>query len=117
MSQIIIDANQVADFIARKVGVFAVPSERLRADIGSVQVEKVVMREPAGPQPALRLSFDMAEAFGVELLVKLQEFAADPAGYMVDLFENLRGIRHAASMRRNGRQAEIAAVYEGMRNG
>lgn len=116
MSQIYLDANQIAAFIANKVGVFAVPSPRLRADVGAVQIEKVMLREVTGEQPAVRLSFDMPEAFGVTLMVKLREFGADPGRYMANLFENLQGIRHAAWMRRQGRQAEIAAVYEGMQH-
>jgi len=117
MSQILIDANQVADFIARKVDAIAVPSPRLRADVGAVQVDKVLLREPVGEQPSLRLSFETADAFGVELMVKLREFATDPNAYMADLMENLQGIRHAGRLRRNNRQAEIAAVYEELANG
>lgn len=116
MSQIYIDANQIAAFIANKVGVFAVPSSRLRADVGAVQIEKLIVGVVTDPQPAVRLSFDMPEGFGVTLMVKLREFAADPGRYMVDLFENLQGIRHAAWMRRQGRQAEVAAVYEAMQH-
>jgi hypothetical protein len=116
MSQIYVDANQVAAFIATKVSGFAVPSARLRADVGAVQIDKVLVREVTGQEPAVRLSFDMPEAFGVELLVKLREFAASPAGYMADLFDNLQGICHAAWMRRQGRQAEVAAVYEAMQH-
>ncbi|MBD9415919.1 hypothetical protein IB234_15255 [Pseudomonas sp. PDM16] len=116
MSQIYVDANQIAVFVATKVSPFAVPSTRLRADVGAVQIEKVMVREVSGEEPAVRLSFDMSGGFGVQLLVKLREIAADPAGYMAALFDNLHGIRHAAWMRRQGRQAEVAAVYEGMKH-
>ncbi|WXL27752.1 hypothetical protein WG219_09995 [Ectopseudomonas mendocina] len=116
MSKIYVDANQGAVFIATKVSVFAVASARLRTDIGAVQIDNVLVREASGQLPAVRLSFEMPEALGVELLVKLDEFAADPAGYLFDLFDNLQGIRHAALMRRSGRKDEVSAVYEAMKH-
>ncbi|EIY2512148.1 hypothetical protein ACUHOO_000789 [Pseudomonas aeruginosa] len=110
--------KQVADIIARQVVPFAVPGSRLRKDIGNVQVGgPVIIKEVSGEVPAVLLAFEMEGEYGVELQVKLPEFAADPAAYIRDLLENLRGIRYSADRRRLGRQAEIAAVYEGLPNG
>lgn len=111
-----IDVNRrdVAIFIASKLAPMAAPSLKLRNDLANIQIDNVKIEESYHEHPALRIKFDIAEGMGVELLVKLAEFAINPTQYMRDLFENLEGIRYAAISRRNGRQAEIASVFSQM---
>ncbi|WP_347506191.1 hypothetical protein [Pseudomonas anguilliseptica] len=79
-----------------------------------MQVDQVVLIENHDEHPAIQFNFDVAEGMGLEVRVKLAEFAANPATYMRDLLESLQGIRLAALQRRAGRQDEIAAVYRQM---
>jgi hypothetical protein len=111
---ITIERAQVATFIASKLAALAVPSPGVRADIGPVQVDKVLLVEHFDEHPAIRFRFEMAGGFGAEVSVKLAEFGASPSAYMRDLLENLQGIRHAAHQRRAGRMAEVSAVYSQM---
>lgn len=108
---ITVSPAQVANFIAGKLAEIAVPSTRLRQDIGPIQVDRINLVENNEAHPALQFKFDVAEGMGLEIRVKLAEFAASPAAYIRDLLENLQGIRHAALQRRAGRQAEVDAVY------
>ncbi|GGL61529.1 hypothetical protein GCM10009091_49030 [Pseudomonas brenneri] len=117
MTTITIGWKQVADVIARLVAPMAVQSLQLRRDIGLVQVDAVEIKEPDGKHPAVRVQFEMADALGVLLNVKLAEFAADPIKYMQDLLNHLRDMEHSAKLRRAGRQAEINVVYEAMNHG
>lgn len=114
---ITIERAQVANFIASKLAVLAVPSPSVRADIGPVQVDNVLLVEHFEEHPAIRFRFELPGGFGAEVRVKLAEFAAGPATYMRDLLEHLQGIRHAAMQRRAGRMAEVSAVYAQMNGG
>ncbi len=107
-----VTAAQVAAFVAGKLASLAVPSPRLRQDIGAIQIDRGIIVENYEEHPTVRLQFDTAAGMGVELNVRLAEFAADPAAYMRDLLDNLQGIQHAAQLRRGGRQAEIEAMHE-----
>ena len=109
---ITVTAAQVAAFVANKLTPLAVPSPRLRHDIGAIQIDCGIIVEHYEEHPAVCLQFDTAAGMGVELSVRLAEFAVDPTAYMRDLLENLQGIQHAAQLRRDGRQAEVAAVSE-----
>ncbi|SEJ46619.1 hypothetical protein SAMN05216201_10982 [Pseudomonas linyingensis] len=109
---ITVNAAQVAAFVAGKLAPLAVPSPRLRPDIGAIQIDRGIIVEHYEEHPTVRLQFDTAAGMGVELNVRLAEFAADPATYMRDLLENLQGIQHAAQLRRAGRQTEIEAMHE-----
>lgn len=115
-NQTYIDVNRrdVATFIASKLAPMAVPSMNLRNDVANIQIDSVMLSESYREIPAVRFKLDVAEGMGVELLVKLVEFATDPTGYMRDLLENLQGIRFAASQRRNGRQAEVSQMFQQM---
>ena len=117
MRNINIGWKQVADVIARLVAPMTVQSLQLRRDIGLVQVDAVEIKKPDGAHPAVQLQFEMADALGVQLNVKLAEFAADPIQYMKDLLHHLRSLEHSAKMRRAGRQAEINVVYEAITHG
>jgi hypothetical protein len=117
MKTINIGWKQVADVIARLVAPMAVQSLQLRRDIGLVQVDSVEIKELDSVHSAVRVQFEMADALGVLLNVKLAEFAANPVKYMQDLLVNLREIEHSTKLRRAGRQAEINAVYEAMNHG
>lgn len=114
---ITVDRAQVASFIASKLAELAVPSHSVRADIGPVQVDSVLLVESFEEHPAIRFRFEIPGGFGAEIRVKLSEFAAAPATYMRDMMENLQGIRHAAMQRRAGRMSEVAAVYSQMKGG
>ena len=112
-----IDVNRrdVAIFIASKLAPMAVPSLKLRNDLANIQIDNVKIEESYHEHPALRIKFDIAEGMGVELLVKLLDFALDPVGYMRDLMENLNGIKFQALNRRNDRQAEVSSMFQQMR--
>lgn len=117
MSKTHVDVNrrEVASFIAGKIAPMAVPSMKVRNDIANIQVDHVKIEESYHEHPALRFKFDTAEGMGVELLVKLLDFALDPVGYMRDLMENINGIKFEALKRRNGRQAEVSSMFQQMR--
>lgn len=111
---ITIERGQVANFIASKLAALAVPSPGVRADIGPVQVDNVLLVEHFVEHPAVRFRLELVGGFGAEVLVKLAEFGAGPSAYMRDLLENLQGIRYAAQQRRAGRMAEVSAVFSQM---
>ena len=117
MSKTYIDVNRrdVATFIASKLAPMAVPSLKLRNDLANIQIDNVKIEESYHQHPAVRLNFEIAEGMGIELLVKLVDFALDPTGYMRDLLENINGIKHKALNRRNGRKAEVSSMYQQMR--
>ncbi|MDH0796438.1 MULTISPECIES: hypothetical protein [Pseudomonas] len=117
MTSMTIGWKQIADVIARLVAPMAVQSLQLRRDIGLVQVDAVEIKEPDGAYPAIRVQFEMAEALGVTLNIKLAEFTADPVPYMQGMLLHLRDMEHSAKLRRAGRQAEINVVYEAITHG
>lgn len=106
-----IDRRQVADFIARKLGALAQPADKLRNDISNVQVDQISLLENYTVVPAIQFKFEIAGGFGMEVRVRIHEFAANPKQYMADLLENMAGIHHAAMQRRTGHQAAVSAVY------
>lgn len=110
-SFITVDRQEVAGFIASHVAPMAVPSQRVRNDVANVQIDMVVVVENYDEHPAARLKLDVAEGMGLDIVVKLAEFAENPSEYMRDLVGNLHGIRLAALQRRSDRQAEVSQVY------
>lgn len=111
-----IDRRQVADFIARKLGALAQPTDKLRNDIAHVQVDQVSLLENYTVVPAIQFKFEIAGGFGMEVMVRIHEFAASPKQYMADLLENMAGIHHAAMQRRNDHHAVVSSVYSQIRS-
>lgn len=111
---ITVEHRQVASFIASKLAPLAVPSHQVRNDVANIQVDPVLVVENHDEHPAIQFKFDVADGMGLEVRVKLAEFAANPAGYMRELMESVQGIRIAALQRRNDRRAEVAQVYRQM---
>lgn len=109
-----INTKQVAVHVAGLLQKVAVPSLRHRKDIGDIQVDKVVIHEPTdnGEYPALQFSFEMANGLGAEVRVRLDQFAADPHGYIKDLLGNLRDMQFAAMQRRSGQRLMVAGVRQ-----
>jgi hypothetical protein len=115
-NQTYIDVNRrdVATFIASKLAPMAVPTMQLRNDLANIQIDHVVLIENYNEIPSVRFKLDIQEGMGVELMVRLVEFATNPTGYMRNLLENLQGIQHSALQRRNGRQAEVSRMFQQM---
>lgn len=111
---ITVEHRQVASFIASKLAPLAVPSNQVRNDLANIQVDPVLVVENFDEHPAVQFKLDVADGMGLEVRVKLAEFAANPVGYMRDLLENVQGIRFAALQRRNDRRAEVAQIYQQM---
>lgn len=110
-----VNRREVATFIASKLSPMAVPSMKIRNDVANIQIDNIMLTEACWEHPALRLKLEIAEDMGIELLVKLTDFALNPTGYMRDLLENINGIKYEALNRRNGRQAEVSSMFQQMR--
>lgn len=111
---ITVEHRQVASFIASKLAPLAAPSSQVRNDVSNIQVDPVLVVENFDEHPAVQFKLDVAYGMGLEVRVKLAEFAANPVTYMRDLLENVQGIRFAALQRRNDRRAEVAQIYQQM---
>jgi len=111
---ITVEHRHVASFIASKLAPLAVPSNQVRNDVSNIQVDPVLVVENFDEHPAVQFKLDVADGMGLEVRVKLAEFAENPVTYMRDLLENVQGIRFAALQRRNDRRAEVSLIYQQM---
>jgi hypothetical protein len=110
MSKVTLEVQDVAAHIAGLLAPVTVPSIKLRRDIGSIQVDKVMISEPRGDYPALQFSFEIEGGMGVEIRVRFDQFQKDPKGYIGELLDSLNVMRHAARERRAGRTLEVAGA-------
>ncbi|MHB0820119.1 hypothetical protein ACYCFK_17815 [Stutzerimonas stutzeri] len=106
----IIEAKQVAVAIARQLARIAVPTHRNRQDVGAVQIDPCKIEVGAREFPGVRLMFDVPEGYGLTLHVRLDQFAADPAGYLADLFQRINVMREQAKQNRAGTIRSALAV-------
>ena len=90
MSTITVNGRHVAEFVANKVQPIAIPSERFRPDVGNIQVDFGHIDQGVTIRiPIVRLQFESLGNRGVELNIRLPDFAADPDGYTRDLMDHL----------------------------
>lgn len=93
-------------------------SERFRPDVGPVQIDMIVIEERVTrPEPGMRLQFEVEGDMGVTLNIKLLEFAADPAGYIRDLFAQLAPMRRNVMRLRRNKQDANRAIYRAIGGG
>ncbi|MGP9826889.1 hypothetical protein ACT048_20665 [Ectopseudomonas khazarica] len=108
--KITVEAKQIAVAIAKQLARIAVPTHRNRPDVGDVQIDPIQIEVGAREFPGVRFAFDVPEGFGVTLHVRLDQFAADPAGYLADLFQRISAMRIQAKQQRAGTISNALAV-------
>lgn len=118
MSTVTVDGRQVAEYFAKEVQRIAVPSRRVRPDIGDVQVDMFKQTHGATKEHHfVRLKFDVEGNRGVELNVRLDQFAADPAGYARDILGQLAPILRDTMRLRERRKQTDQIVYDYLTQG
>lgn len=119
----ILDSNKPVTMDQREIAVmFAqtiakaglpVPSGRYRNDVDHIQIDPIVIeKRVTQPKLGVRLQFMAKGEFGVGLNIDMEEFAADPKGYTMHLFEHLGGMLRDSKRRRHDKRAETAALYD-----
>lgn len=111
--KVIVEAKQIAAAIAMQLKLIAVPTHRNRPDVGDVQIDPCKIEVGARVFPGVRFKLDVPEGFGVTLHVRLDQFAADPASYLADLFQRINAMRQQAKAQRAGIINRALAVNHG----
>ena len=111
--KITVEAKQIAAAIAQQLKLIAVPTHRNRPDVGDVQIDPIMVEVGAREFPGARFKLDVAEGFGVTLHVRFDQFAADPAGYLAELFQRINAMRQQAKAQRAGTIRSALAVNHG----
>lgn len=90
-----------------------VPSSRIRNDVDHIQIDPIVLeKRVTQPKMGVRLQFMTRDDFKVDFNINVEEFEANPGGYMGDLFERLgEMLRNGLKMRRN-KQLMNSAMYD-----
>lgn len=90
-----------------------VPTGKVRNDVDHIQIDPIIIeKRVTSPKLGVRLQFVTDKDFGVGFNVNIDEFEADPKGYLTDLFEHLgRMLRNSAKMRKNKKLFD-SAVYD-----
>lgn len=80
-----------------------VPSGRIRNDVDHIQIDPIILeKRVTDPKIGVRLQFVTKDEFKVDFNINIEEFEANPGGYMTDLFERLgEMLRNGLKMRRN----------------
>lgn len=107
--------REIAVVVAKAIakGNLAVPCKEYRNDVDHIQIDPIILeKRVTNPKLGVRLQFMTEARMGVALNVDIEEFAADPKGYLHEQFEHLgRMLRNSSKMRRNKKLFDDA-VYE-----
>lgn len=90
-----------------------VPSSRIRNDVDHIQIDPIVLeKRVTQPKMGVRLQFMTRDDFKVDFNINVEEFEANPGGYMGDLFERLgEMLRNGLKMRKNTKLLN-SAMYD-----
>lgn len=110
-----VDVTQISAFIADKISPLVVPDMKIRNDRNGIQIDMVILTENYEKHMCLRFEFMLQGNFGMDVIVRLDDFKMNPTTYMRDLLQNINGIRFAGMQRRNGKEREIASVMKVMK--
>jgi len=107
--------REVAVIVAKSIheAGLPVPSGRVRNDANYIQIDPIILeRRVTDPKLGVRLQFVTKDNFKVDFNIDMDEFGANPGGYMTDLFERLgEMLRNGLKMRRNTKLMN-SAVYD-----
>ncbi|WP_428398296.1 hypothetical protein [Marinobacter salarius] len=107
--------REIAAIVAKSISEtgLPIPSGKIRNDHEHIQIDPIVLeKRVTQPKLGVRLQFMTRDEFKVDFNVSVEEFEADPHGYMTDLFEHLgRMLRNGLKMRKNKRLLN-SAVYD-----
>jgi hypothetical protein len=110
-----LNQREVAVIVAKSIFEtgLPVPSEKIRNDSNHIQIDPIVLEaKVTQPKMGVRLQFYTRDDFQVDFNVNIEDFQADPHGYMTDLFEHLgKMLRNGLKMRRNTKTMN-SAMYD-----
>lgn len=111
--------REVAVIVAKSISEtgLPVPSGKVRNDVNHIQIDPIVLeKRVTQPKMGVRLQFMTKDDFKVDFNINIEEFEANPGGYMTDLFEHLgRMLRNGAKMRKNTKLLN-SAMYDILTN-
>jgi hypothetical protein len=90
-----------------------VPTGRVRNDVNHIQIDPIILeKRVTQPKMGVRLQFVTKDDFKVDFNINIEEFEANPGGYMTDLFERLgEMLRNGLKMRKNTKLLN-SAMYD-----
>jgi len=95
-----------------------VPSGRIRNDVDHIQIDPIILeKRVTQPKMGVRLQFVTKDNFKVNFNIDIEQFEANPGGYMTDLFERLgEMLRNSLKIRKNTKLMN-SAMYDIMTEG
>lgn len=107
--------REIAAIVAKSISEtgLPVPSNKIRNDHEHIQIDPIVLeKRVTQPKLGVRLQFMTRDEFKVDFNVNVEEFEANPGGYMGDLFERLgEMLRNGLKMRKNTKLLN-SAMYD-----
>jgi hypothetical protein len=107
--------REIAVVVAKAVAKHGlpIPNGKYRNDVDHIQIDPIILeKRVTQPKLGVGLKFVAKGEFGIELNISIDEFAADPQGYMTDMFEHLGAmLRNGHKMRKNKKLLN-SAIYD-----
>lgn len=95
-----------------------VPCGRYRNDVDGIQIDPIIIEQRVTkPKLGVRIRFMTRDDFGVDFNIDVEEFAASPQSYTLNMFEQLGRMLRDGSRRRHTKREETAVLYDLMTKG
>jgi hypothetical protein len=107
-----VNPKVIAEFVAKKVADITVSDPRFRKDIGNVQIDFVLINEGGREHAGIKFQFMTQDLLGIELILRVIDFHANPVKAMKEFFLNIHEMRYEALKRRANNAAEISQAIQ-----